>query len=410
MRKHLFLTLLTGITLILVACGHENNNETSSAYQPTRINNFECIIVEGNSNMDDFFASNDSELMNAYIGDLDAFFSNRINNYAGLFYHGSGVYVILFADLLRNWQTPEMLENVDFKVCQVEHSYSELAAVRTQIHNNYTMTSARITGWGISTLNNRVFVYLANLTDEVILDFRENVSDSPLIEFIESPSAVFNAIILEMHDEPLTDWYGAQMTVLVTSEEFGRMIFDHRRLEDIGATVGDIVELTITGDWEQPDPQSVHPDSWRLVDGSGLTDDANLTLTPSLPLRVNEALKDIELVVVNDVQWDSEFVELRLTNHTEHVIIYGEPFSIEFLYNGEWKTVQFLQDYVAFVDIGYILEPDEIHYFPRYLSWLFPDGLLRSGQYRFRMHIFNDAEIPIREHHLHDLVAEFYIE
>jgi len=56
------------------------------------------------------------------------------------------------------------------------------------------------------------------------------------------------------------------MTVLVTSEEFGRMVFDHRRLEDIGATVGDVIELTIAGDWVQPDPQPVYPDSWRLVD------------------------------------------------------------------------------------------------------------------------------------------------
>ena len=48
--------------------------------------------------------------------------------------------------------------------------------------------------------------------------------------------------------------------------EHGRIVFDHRRLEDIGATVGDVVELTIIGDWEQPDPAPVHPYGWRLVD------------------------------------------------------------------------------------------------------------------------------------------------
>lgn len=78
--------------------------------------------------------------------------------------------------------------------------------------------------------------------------------------------SIFNVTILEIHDEPQDDWYFDQMTVLVTSEEHGRMIFDHTRLEDIGATVGDIVELTIIGYWTQPDPSPVHPDSWRLVD------------------------------------------------------------------------------------------------------------------------------------------------
>ena len=84
----------------------------------------------------------------------------------------------------------------------------------------------------------------------------------------EIDTVTFNATIIEIHDEPNDDWYfpGRNMTVLVTSEEFGRMVFDHRRLENINATVGDVVELMITGDWEQPDPQPVAPDSWRRVD------------------------------------------------------------------------------------------------------------------------------------------------
>ena len=88
-----------------------------------------------------------------------------------------------------------------------------------------------------------------------------SVSDNDL----DATVSVFNATILEIHDEPMDDWYDREVTILVDGE-YGRMVFDHRLLEDIGATVGDVVELTILGAWEQPDPQPVHPDSWRLVD------------------------------------------------------------------------------------------------------------------------------------------------
>ena len=258
MKKYLFLTLFTGFILILVACG-DNTAETSPNHEQIISNGRECIAVEGNNSMDDFFSTNHVE------DDFDDFFSNQIDNYAGL-YFDSGIYVILFADQLENWQTPEMLGDVRFRVCQVENSYNELAAVRTQINNNHGAASVLVTSWGIDTLENRIVVYLADLTDESILDFKENVSDSPLIDLRQEGRAVFYATILEMFDEPQADWYGDQMTVLVTSEEHGRMVFDHRRLEEIGAIVGDVVEITITGVWVQPDPAPVSPDSWRLVD------------------------------------------------------------------------------------------------------------------------------------------------
>jgi len=292
MKKVLFLLSFIGVVLMLVACGHEssgissqgerahqdyelvdggesNDEQETGEPEPLGTGDRECLAVrvEGSVSMgmDEFFEIH-REIINEYLEGLDAFFNARIDNYTGLFYIGSGEYVILLAEDIVNWQIPDLLEDVNFTVCRAEHSYTELSEVRTQIDNNYTYTSARITGWGIGTLENRVLVYVADLTDEVILDFKENVSDSPLIEFIDSPSAIFYATILEMHDEPQAGWYGDQMTVLVTSEEQGRMVFDHRRLENIGATVGDVVELTITGDWPQPDPAPVYPDSWRLVD------------------------------------------------------------------------------------------------------------------------------------------------
>jgi len=138
--------------------------------------------------------------------------------------------------------------------------------------------------------------------------------------------------------------------------------------------------------------------------------DFNLTLTQSQPLRINETLEDIELTVINNVQWDSEFIELQLVNHTRHTIIYGEAFTIEFFDGGIWHIISSLKVYyLTFVDIGYILDSGDTDYFTRYLSLRFPDGLI-SGQYRLRMSISNDIDIPNREQHLHDLVTEFYIE
>ena len=287
MKKSLFLILCIGITLMLVACGYEgsgasspeeempidneltDDRESNGVREPLGSGDRECLIIRADDDagmgMGEFFDLQ-RDIINEYLEGLDAFFNDRIDNYTGLFYNGSGEYVILLADDIENWQIPDLLADVNFTVCRAEYSYSELSEVREQITYNYTTTSARITGWGIGTLENRVLVYVADLTDEAILDFKENVSDSPLIEFIDTPSVIFDAVIVEMHDEPPTAWYFEQMTVLVTSEEYGRMIFDHRRLEDIGATVGDVVELTLTGDWPQPDPQPVYPDSWRLVD------------------------------------------------------------------------------------------------------------------------------------------------
>lgn len=69
-------------------------------------------------------------------------------------------------------------------------------------------------------------------------------------------------------------------------------------------------------------------------DRAALLNDFNAALVQSTPLRINEALEEIELTVVNEIQWDSGVIELRLINKTQHMITYGEDFSIEF-FNGE---------------------------------------------------------------------------
>ena len=223
-------------------------------------------------------------------------------------------------------------------------------------------------------------------------------------EYIEQPfQAVFEATILEMYDEPQANWYFDEMTILVTSEAHGRMVFDHRRLADIGATVGDVVELTITGEWVQPDPQPVVPDRWRLIDEA-----QDLLQSPAL--RVNVALNGVELTVVEQVHSDSNVIALRLFNGTEHTITYGASFLIEFLGDEGWQSVQAPTEYIAFIDIGYQLPPGEVAYFERELALFFPNGFPHSGRYRVRIDLFNDADIPIREDHLHDVVAEFDVE
>ena len=146
-----------------------------------------------------------------------------------------------------------------------------------------------------------------------------------------------------------------------------------------------------------------------LIFIAGCSNDDHVALVQSSPLRINEALEEIELTVVNDVQWDSRIIDLRLVNKTEHMIIYGESFSIEFFDGGSWQMIPF-PDNMGFNDIGYGVPPGETSYFTRHLDFLFPNGLIQTGQYRLRTHVFNDADIPIREHHLHDLVAEFYVE
>jgi len=90
--------------------------------------------------------------------------------------------------------------------------------------------------------------------------------EEPVVEdyvLLDEMVSVFRAKIVEMADESSPELYGG--TILVDGVR-GRMVFDHRRLEDIGAEVGDIVEITVTGVWPEPDPAPIFPDSWRLVE------------------------------------------------------------------------------------------------------------------------------------------------
>lgn len=95
----------------------------------------------------------------------------------------------------------------------------------------------------------------------------ENDRDSGKSVDTNAEVSVFTAIIIEMLDEPRDNWYDSNATVLANDER-GRVIFNHKHLEDIGAAVGDIVEIIVTGTWIEPDPDPapIHPDSWSLVE------------------------------------------------------------------------------------------------------------------------------------------------
>jgi len=133
------------------------------------------------------------------------------------------------------------------------------------------------------------------------------------------------------------------------------------------------------------------------------------TLEVSQNLRVNESLANVEMTVMNEVQSDSEQITLELWNNTSFTLTYGESFSIEFYDEGQWHVFPAFEEAV-FILIGYGLGPNGTSTFTRNLSWFFPEGLPYSGRYRFRMDIFNDADIPITEGDIHDVVAEFHIE
>jgi hypothetical protein len=131
------------------------------------------------------------------------------------------------------------------------------------------------------------------------------------------------------------------------------------------------------------------------------------TLDASQNLRVNESLVDVRLTVMNEVQRDSEQINLELWNDTSFTLTYGEAFAIEFYDEGVWRSFPI---FAEFPSIGYGLEPGSTSALTRHLNWFFPEGLPYAGRYRIRMDIFNDADIPITEDDIHDVVAEFYVE
>ena len=110
MKKNIFAILLLGFVLLLNACGIDEEQLTQ--VESTTSNGRECITIAGDKSLGHFIDDNyHDEIMSVWIGDLDAFFNHYIDNYTGFyygFYFANPDYVILFADELDNWQTPEI--------------------------------------------------------------------------------------------------------------------------------------------------------------------------------------------------------------------------------------------------------------------------------------------------------------
>jgi len=154
MIKNLFLALTMGVVLVLVACGNESESSSSvegvlgdygaadddgysnGEQEPLGVGDRECVVIrvaDSGIGIREFFELHNEIMMGDYLGDLDAFLNARIDNYTGLFYSGSGEYVILIADDLENWQAPDLLADVNFTICRAEYSYDELSAIRTKL-------------------------------------------------------------------------------------------------------------------------------------------------------------------------------------------------------------------------------------------------------------------------------------
>ena len=68
-------------------------------------------------------------------------------------------------------------------------------------------------------------------------------------------------------------------------------------------------------------------------------------------------------------------------------LTYGEPYSIECKNGDKWEPVKYLNDEVAWVDIGYILEPGAHN--EEQINWTGLYGYLTAGHYRFVKEFMN---------------------
>ena len=82
----------------------------------------------------------------------------------------------------------------------------------------------------------------------------------------------FRATILEMHDDAVT----VQTTEGMGFYHTTRVFFGTSELEDIGASVGDVVSVVFTGDILQTYPEQVFATSWSIVERNG-------TVLPNIP-------------------------------------------------------------------------------------------------------------------------------
>lgn len=173
LKKEIFLSLFPAL-IFLVGCGGSIDPAENVTYGGQS-----CIELQGSRSFDSVF----SEIP----GDFDAYFAALIPNYGSLYFEGPS-YVMLYSDDLNQWETPDMLTDVSFRLCQTKHlnTYQEMAEIRDYLNEHfwdYYPHMNNVTGWGIDIFENMLVIYLYELNAETILNFKTNVVNSPLIEF-----------------------------------------------------------------------------------------------------------------------------------------------------------------------------------------------------------------------------------
>ena len=92
-------------------------------------------------------------------------------------------------------------------------------------------------------------------------------------------------------------------------------------------------------------------------------------------------------------------------NETESTYTYGEGFSLQKLVDGRWYTMSWINDNVAFIAIGYLLEPGRVE---KEYSWKLMHGEMEPGEYRIVTDVFPNEDAPGSDPIL--LAAPFTIE
>ena len=115
----------------------------------------------------------------------------------------------------------------------------------------------------------------------------------------------------------------------------------------------------------------------------------------------NDETEDLEkyLTVVND---DSMSIKegtltnsgftLIITNLSNNEIILGEEYRIDKKKNGKWKPLTPIIDNYGFIDIGYILKPNDD--FETKIDWKWLYGELETGEYRLIKDV-NDKYVSV---------------
>ena len=122
--------------------------------------------------------------------------------------------------------------------------------------------------------------------------------------------------------------------------------------------------------------------------------------SPSPPLRIHSLLEDTTMAVTY-MDRDNGKVVVTISNESPYVVMTGYPFSLEVYDNGWWVVPG---DFM-FILPAFEIRPGGTLDFTKNLEHHV--GNLAPGLYRIRKDVFRDADIPINDGNIHDVVAEF---